>query len=582
MQDCYQYIGDMRKITKILLCLIFVFALLVRFWKLGTYPDAIDEDEMAAGYYGYSLLRNGTDEYGHKFPIYFESVGDYKYGLLFYLETIPIGLFGLNPVSTRSVSAIAGSLSVVVIFFLAYEIFRKEKYALMAAFILAINPTNIHFSRVAYSNILGALFAILSITLFIQWIKGGRFWRAALALISLLLSIYTYQAYRIFLPLTFVSLIIIYWTSFKKKQAGVILFAFFTILIVGISFISNASRARSQSLLQLVNMPSLVEQLSEDGISGSSITVSRAFHNKIISFAMGMSGRYFEYFAPKFLFSEISAESGRFTTPGVGLVYLVDAILLLVGLIYLGRKVKGKEKFIPLLMIFCAPVAAATVIGPPNITRAVILVYGTSLLTALGAYVLVFSSRKTSILIGLILGTLYCANFVYFIHQYTIHKVYHHPWNSDVGLREMVREVGELGSDYQNVVIQGGHYMPFLFYNKITPRDFISKSVFNDFAQANGARVKNYGKIIFNMPECPPAGKRDTLYVCFNYKVPKFARLVNVIRYKDGQPAIILVEFGSEASSFDLPERLEYSSEVDKRFPDGVLPDNYESLWPVK
>ncbi|UCG54652.1 MAG: glycosyltransferase family 39 protein, partial [Dehalococcoidia bacterium] len=181
--------------------LIFVLALLLRVWNLSNVPEAIDEDEMALGYYGYSLLVNQSDEYGNKFPLYFESAGDYKYGLYSYFAAIPVGLLGLNPFSTRIIAALAGSLSVIAIYYLALEIFNKRKYALLAAFVLAVAPTHIHFSRVAYNNVLGALFAITSIFFLIRWLKKESNKKAVFALLFYLLAILSYQAYRIYMPL---------------------------------------------------------------------------------------------------------------------------------------------------------------------------------------------------------------------------------------------------------------------------------------------------------------------------------------------------------------------------------------------
>ena len=83
--------------------------------------------------------------------------------------------------------------------------------------------------------------------------------------------------------------------------------------------------------------------------------------------------------------------------------------------------------------------------------------------------------------------------------------------------------------------------------------------------------------------ECPTAGKKNVLYVCFGYKVPQAAKLIDVIRYRDNQPAIVLVEFiGMRDSLENLPERVEYWKETDKKFPAGILPDNYETLWPTQ
>ena len=239
--------------------------------------------------------------------------------------------------------------------------------------------------------------------------------------------------------------------------------------------------------------------------------------------------------------------------------------------------------YIPVLLLLAAPLAAASVVESVSTTRAVILVFGYALITSLGICVLLDSSKKWSKIILAVILAAYLGNFAYFFHQYTVHKIYHHPWYSDVGLREMVENVNRLQGDYDNVVMTGGHYIPYLFYNKVDPVEFMADSTLNDVAQANGVRLKTYNKLVFNMPGCPAAGKRGVLYVCFGYQVPQAARLVEAIRYRDGQPAIVLVEFvGADTLPEKLPERVEYSREKDERFPTGILPDNYETLWPVQ
>lgn len=572
----------MKKSTKIFLGIIFLLALILRFWKLDLYPDAIDEDEMAAGYYGYSLSHAGTDEYGHKFPIYFESVGDYKYGLLFYFETIPVKLFGLNPITTRSASAVAGSLTVVAIYFLAYELLKNEKYGLISSFVLAVNPIFIHFSRVAYSNVFGGLFAVLSTYFYLKWIKENKMKSAIISLIAFVFSIYSYQSYRIFLPLIFLILPFFYIWEAKKNKIKVMIFSAVILVALLISFIPAVSRARSQDLNSLINVPKLTEQINEDNLAGTSLLATRIVHNKPVEIFLGVAGRYFSYFDPKFLFVEGSGESQRHTIPGMGIFYLIEAPIFFLGLLFITKYLKGADRSVPLVLFFAAPVAASLVNDPSSTTRSIMIVYGYSLITALGVFTLLdLGGIIKKYILGLIL-LLYAVNFFYFYHEYTVQKVYHHPWYSDVGLKEMVVKVDSLETNYDRVVITGGHYMPFIFYNRIDPSDFIKNSTFNSSAQANGAKISTFGKLVFNMPDCPAAGKEKVLYVCFGYKVPEAARLVDVIRYKDGQPAITLVEFvGIRKSPEKLPERVEYSSDIDKRFPNGILPENYATYWPT-
>ena len=69
-------------------------------------------------------------------------------------------------------------------------------------------------------------------------------------------------------------------------------------------------------------------------------------------------------------------------------------------------------------------------------------------------------------------------------------------------------------------------------------------------------------KLIFNMPhDCPALGQKKVLYVCFGYKVPKSARVLEVYRFKDGLPAIFLVDFNQKQEG-SLPDRLEWGEEI--------------------
>lgn len=564
-----------------MLAAIFLLALFLRFWNLGSYPEAIDEDEMALGYYGYSLIKNGTDEYGNKFPMYFESAGDYKYGLYSYFAAVPVGLFGLNAVTTRSVAALAGALSVIAIYYLAREIFDKEKFALASAFVLAIAPTHIHFSRVAYNNVLGALFGTLSILFLIKWFKKDS--NKSLILLSLffVLSIFSYQAYRVFMPASFLLLFAVFFRKLKKerriKGAMVVVASF---VVVFLSLVSPESRARSQNFSLLINAPKLTEQFTEDSIAGAPLLLTRAFHNKLTAFSLGVAERYFSYFDPTFLFARTSPMAERHAIPDVGLFYLAEALFFGLGILSLFKLVDKGKRWVPITLLLTSPLAASLVIEQRSTTRAIIIVYSYALLIGLGIYFLLNIKKYSKLLLGLI-GLLYLANFSYFAHQYLVHKVYHNPWHSDVGLKEMVQFVNENEGDYEAIVMSNGHYIPYLFYNKVSPQEFINNSEFAAYAKASGVRVERFGKIRFNMPyECPSAGKEDTLYVCFGYLVPQQAKLLDVIRFRDQQPAIFFVEFGEETLE-SLPERMEYSEFVDERFPDGVIPDTYDNFWPV-
>jgi 4-amino-4-deoxy-L-arabinose transferase-like glycosyltransferase len=566
--------------NKIIISMIFLIALVLRFWNLSTYPDAIDEDEMALGYNAYSLLHGGIDEWGNKFPIYFESNGDYKYGIYSYIATIPVSIFGLNAFSTRSVSALFGSLSVVAIYFLVKELSKNEKLSLISAFVLSVSPTFVHFSRVGYNNVLGGFFAIVCITLYLKWIKKTDRKNFLLSLLFFLLSIYSYQAYRIFVPAVIFTISAIHFIgSNKQTKVKLILSAIFFIGIVFASFIPAASRTRTQDYSVLINKPGLVEEIAEDNQVGVLLPVTRIFHNKVIEIGRGVAERYFSYFDLSFLFVSTSENAGRQVIPNIGFLYLIEAPLFLVGIFYLFKHLKSKQAWIVIGMLLVSPLAASMVVEPRSTIRSIIMAIPMSILISVGIYELTNIKKFGKYLLVVVLG-LYVANTSYFLHEYFVHKPLHHPWYSDVGLSEMVNSVNKLKGRYSAVVVSHAHYMPFLFFNKVKPQDFIVNSDFYDNPPAGSIRVKRFGKIHFSMPyDCPNAGKFNVLYVCFGTKVPKLATVIDTIRFRDSLPAIFFVEFTGNKSKIALPERLTYG-DSDSRFPTGVIPDSYPSFWP--
>src|SRR3989344_2866260 len=101
--------------TGFTLAAIVTLAAVLRFYQLGKNPPGLNLDEVAIGYNAYSILKTGMDEYGQKFPVAFRSHDDYKAPLYIYLTSVSVAMFGLNEFGVRFWSALAGTLSVLVV-----------------------------------------------------------------------------------------------------------------------------------------------------------------------------------------------------------------------------------------------------------------------------------------------------------------------------------------------------------------------------------------------------------------------------------------------------------------------------------
>jgi len=181
------------KKTTLLLIAITILAACLRFYRLTVIPPGVNRDEASIGVTAYSILTTGKDEYGRALPLSFESFGDWKLPLYIY-TTIPfVKLFGLSELAVRLPSALAGSATVVLLYFLVYALFASQALALLSAFVLALMPWHIHISRVESEAIVATLFLVAGSVLFIRALK-----RKALAplLWSALLFAATYYTYH--------------------------------------------------------------------------------------------------------------------------------------------------------------------------------------------------------------------------------------------------------------------------------------------------------------------------------------------------------------------------------------------------
>src|SRR5260221_6229585 len=129
--------------------------------KLGAVSTSPNADEVAIGYNAFLILKTGKDEYGRKFPLLFQSFDDYKMPVYIYLTVPSVALFGLRDFSVRLPSAVLGTLTVYATYVLVTSLFANSSLALIAAFLLAISPWHLQFSRSAYEANVAVFFNVL-------------------------------------------------------------------------------------------------------------------------------------------------------------------------------------------------------------------------------------------------------------------------------------------------------------------------------------------------------------------------------------------------------------------------------------
>ncbi len=157
------------------LILILLFAFLLRTLSLK-YPPTMMFDEVYHAFTAQEIVRNNpaawewwnTPPPGYAYEWTHPPFA--KYAMV-----LGILLFGKNALGWRIGSALAGTLSVYLIYLLTKKILNKKKTALIAAFIISIEGLHLVQSRIAMNDIYLLLFILLSLYLALcgKWKKSS-------------------------------------------------------------------------------------------------------------------------------------------------------------------------------------------------------------------------------------------------------------------------------------------------------------------------------------------------------------------------------------------------------------------------
>jgi len=547
-------------IFSIVLVTIVVLAAILRLWGIGQYPAGLNADEAAIGYNAYSLIQTGKDEYGNWFPLAFTSFGDFKPGLYFYIVLPFVATFGLNELAVRLPSALLGIGTVVLIYFLAKQLFRNQWVGLSAAFLLAITPWHVAFSRGSWETNAATFFITLGIYLFIKKIGDPKY--LFFSLLSFLVSMYIYQSPRLVVPVLVLGLAGLYWkelfktvkSNWKSFSVMVVILGILTVPLA-LQFVGGSGSARFSGLsfLSDIGPENRVNELRGEHPNAGGI-FAKIFHNKITAYAPQFFSHYVDHFRGDFLF--INGDPIiRNKAPEAGQFYLLTAVFLVIGLVGLLR-MDSKYKWVVLVWLLVSPIASSMTYQTPNAVRALTMVIPFVLIMALGMVNIVrFFSKKPFkvVIIGLILMVLSYETF-HFIESYFIHSPQRYPLAWESGFREMVGKMQQYENDYQKVVITDRYDQPYiltLFFKAALAQeegrtfnsaDYQSKLILSERDKFNFGTVRSFDKYEFKevKPEEIMEAK-NTLFIVTPKEVPPNSDIIDRVKFPNGEDAFVFV-----------------------------------------
>lgn len=546
----------MNKKMLIFLTFIIIVASVLRLWGLGQIPSSADWDEVALGYNAYSILQTGRDEYGELLPVVLRSFDDYKPALYAYLTMPSIILFGLNVVAVRLPSAVFGILTILAVFFLGKELFKKDSIAFLSAFLLAISPWHIQFSRVAFEANVAVALNLFGILFFIKGLN--KQWLLLLSALIFGLSFHVYQGEKVFVPLLLIALITIFRKQFFSIRRKYIITSFLIILIISLPLIhfiivnKNAlSRAKDVSVffntaLIELNADRIMHDKKNNDFTGL------IFDNRRVEFAKNTIAGYLSHFDFNWLF--IRGDIARHHAPNMGLLYLAELPFLLIGIYCLTfGSFNKKAKAFVLLWFLIAPIPASVTNDVPNAVRSINFLPTFQILIAIGiisslAWILNIRHKILNIRAGYLIlipiSTFFIFNFSYYLNQYFVQQNYFHARYWQYGYKNIVDYVASVRKDYDKIIVSNTatmdqSYIFFLFYLKYDPQKYLSEggTLTGKIEGTNKFSNFEFRKFDYNEEK-----EKNILLIGSPFDFKEVYRTIHEINFPDKSLAIKIVE----------------------------------------
>jgi len=542
----------MKKVS-LKLILIIILASLLRIPFLDQFPTGITIDEAGQGYSAYSILKTGKDEWGDFLPINPRGFGDYKPPVYMYLLVPSIALFGLTEFAVRLPSAIAGILTVIMTYLLVRDLFKNRKLALLASFFIAISPWHIYYSRLGWESNVGLMFFILGIWLFIKGLEKSSL--MSLSVISLGLAGMSYHSFKLLVPLIVVCLIIIFRNELKAvKKSSLIaasVFIMIFVLILGYGFIfSGASRrAADQSISKEENLSDLRKNQYNDGLPNP---FNRVVHNKFQFVTSKITDNYLGYFSIPFLFGPHRSDGSILNFPSMGLLYIWQLPLVLLGLWYLLRN-KSKAGAVIFSWVLIAPIPAALTQDYMHAGRAQAILPAFTVISSVGLYYIyeLLKNSKSRRIMLMLVTLIISISILWRIDNYLFHTFNKQLGGLKQGYKEIVDITTKGYDNYDKIIFTKGESEPHAFvafYAKIDPE--IVQSASQDWKkfETDGLRFLdmtdyNLGKYEFkNVDFSRDRNEKNSLIIGVEKEIPELVSPKLKINNSAGKTIFVAVD----------------------------------------
>ncbi len=348
-----------KKSDKYIIITLFFLALLLRIYKLGTFPPGITHDELNYIMTAKSLFltRNFIPQTAPTIlPTDMRSYNVTIAEIPSLLLSPFIGVLNFSLFSSRFIGALFSSFSIVILFYLVLLITENRSLAFISSALMTINPWSFLMGRTIFEM---NLFVLFFLSGFLILLKHNN-WKIFYCLPLFILGFFSYTGGQVsFYLFMIVSLIYRYFDEGSRKKLPYITFGIIISLVFSgylyLALRNQASVSRGGELY-LPTTDLISQEVNKERLTAVASKYNNIFINKATVYAKGFFERYLDAYSPVMLF--ISGENRPFFSYKIhGSFYLVDFILLILGACYIFQKYR-KVWMLFIGIILTAPVTS--------------------------------------------------------------------------------------------------------------------------------------------------------------------------------------------------------------------------------
>jgi hypothetical protein len=443
---------------------------MIRVWNVQSLPQILNRDEAALAYNGLLLSQTGQDEFQRKFPLTLESFGDYKLPGYPYTLAVLFNFLPANDFIVRLPSVIAGTILIIISFYLAKNFKFKDELALLFSFLIAVSPIFIFYSRIAFEANVALTLFVGAITLLT--IKKPNLRTDAGAFILTLLAVLFYNTPLILLPFLIIALIIS--RGVKKPKRWVHISSLLTSLFI-IMFLSLASISSQKSGITIFSDETIWQESVVHYQSFTGIT-QKLLGNKYVFYLTKIWPRFLESFSLHFLVRNGGTHPWH-NLPSHAHLFYTSYFISCLGILVLLRQIfLNKKSIFIFVMLFSALAPSVITVDSPHATRSLLFIY---LFIFCGLYFLTMITKKHFKNVLLIISVLITVEASRYLYLYFNKYPTIQPASLQVGYEQIIKETETKYPQEKIAVVDqsGFQYILTAWYLKTPPEDFFATTI---------------------------------------------------------------------------------------------------------